>query len=223
MSDRQTIADSKKAFHRAFPYVIPPLYRRITDELLVELNLLSHVKGFAPSAIFAIGLTQVFDSFTQGYRPEQHLVQLFRSICKSNGFDPLELREISQRAMEALKESSVKDVKVWIGDNGGHNPKKLKNEIENLPTNNNHYSRLITIGFFSLIKGNIESKGKDNQLISNQVMEIGEEYGFSASRIERDISQYVSNLEKISQALELMKETVAYEQKKKNLNSIEKK
>ena len=38
---------------------------------------------------------------------------------------------------------------------------------------------------------------------------------FSPSRFERDINQYKSNLEKIGQALELMKETVEIERKKK--------
>ena len=68
-----TIADSKKAFYNAFPHIIPPVYRRVTDELLVELHLLSHQKAFKPDAIFAIGLAKVFDSFTKGYRPEGHL------------------------------------------------------------------------------------------------------------------------------------------------------
>ncbi|MFM7434760.1 MAG: photosystem II biogenesis protein Psp29, partial [Vulcanococcus sp.] len=40
-----TVADSKRAFHTAFPHVIAPLYRRLVDELLVELHLLSHQSG----------------------------------------------------------------------------------------------------------------------------------------------------------------------------------
>jgi hypothetical protein len=39
LGERQTIADSKRAFHQAFPHVIAPLYRRLADELLVELHL----------------------------------------------------------------------------------------------------------------------------------------------------------------------------------------
>ena len=44
MSERKTISDSKGFFHNEFPYVIPAIYRKVTDELLVELNLLSHQK-----------------------------------------------------------------------------------------------------------------------------------------------------------------------------------
>ena len=70
MSASLTVADSKRAFHQAFPHVIAPLYRRLVDELLVELHLLSHQKGFHADQLFAVGLTQVFDSFSSGYKPE---------------------------------------------------------------------------------------------------------------------------------------------------------
>ena len=69
MAERHTIADSKRAFHQAFPHVIAPLYRRIADELLVELHLLSHQAAFQTNNLFAVGLTTVFERFTQGYRP----------------------------------------------------------------------------------------------------------------------------------------------------------
>ena len=54
MSVRATISDSKSDFHKEFPYVIPPIYRKLADELLVELHLLSHQKNFKKSPIFAL-------------------------------------------------------------------------------------------------------------------------------------------------------------------------
>jgi photosystem II biogenesis protein Psp29 len=70
LGERQTIADSKRAFHQAFPHVIAPLYRRLADELLVELHLLSHQSSFKTTPLFAVGLCTVFDTFSAGYRPE---------------------------------------------------------------------------------------------------------------------------------------------------------
>ncbi|MFN9907474.1 MAG: photosystem II biogenesis protein Psp29, partial [bacterium] len=55
MSAALTVADSKRAFHAAFPHVISPLYRRMVDELLVELHLLSRQSGFQPDPLFATG------------------------------------------------------------------------------------------------------------------------------------------------------------------------
>ena len=34
LSVRATISDSKSDFHKEFPYVIPPIYRKLADELL---------------------------------------------------------------------------------------------------------------------------------------------------------------------------------------------
>ena len=82
-----TVADSKRAFHTAFPHVIAPLYRRLVDELLVELHLLSHQSGFEADGLFAVGLTQVFDSFSKGYKPELQREPLFAALCSATGFD----------------------------------------------------------------------------------------------------------------------------------------
>ena len=99
MNELQTISDSKKEFHRAFPYVIAPIYRRVTDELLVELHLLSHQKEFAINSLFAIGLNKVFEDFMQGYRPKEHIQQLFDALCTCNGFDPNEIKNKSAKTL----------------------------------------------------------------------------------------------------------------------------
>jgi len=91
-----TVADSKRAFHRAFPYVIAPLYRRMVDELLVELHLLSRQSGFRNDPLFACGLIQVFDSFGKGYRPDAQREPLLAALCSASGFDAAALRQ--QRA-----------------------------------------------------------------------------------------------------------------------------
>jgi hypothetical protein len=102
-----TVSDSKRAFHSAFPHVIAPLYRRMVDELLVELHLLSHQRGFQVDPLFACGLIQVFESFARGYRPDQHREPLFAALCSATGFDAAALqterdnrREVSD--LEAL-------------------------------------------------------------------------------------------------------------------------
>ena len=91
LSVRATISDSKSDFHKEFPYVIPPIYRKLADELLVELHLLSHQKNFKKDSIFATGLNEIFSKFTNGYKPTEHITKLFDAICNSNGFNPVEI------------------------------------------------------------------------------------------------------------------------------------
>ena len=113
-----TVADSKRAFHTAFPHVIAPLYRRLVDELLVELHLLSHQQGFQADGLFAVGLTQVFDSFSQGYRPEQQREPLFNALCAANGFEGPALRTQAEQARSGVGHHSLEEVKGWLSNRG---------------------------------------------------------------------------------------------------------
>jgi photosystem II biogenesis protein Psp29 len=113
-----TVADSKRAFHAAFPHVISPLYRRLVDELLVELHLLSHQKGFQADPLFALGLVQVFETGTRGYRPAEQKEQLFQALCSANGLDCTALRSQRDQALASVGHHSVEEVKQWIDQQG---------------------------------------------------------------------------------------------------------
>ena len=220
MKESLTIADSKRAFHKAFPHVIPPIYRRVADELLVELHLLSHQKGFKPDLIFAIGLTKVFDTFTRGYKPERHLVPLFEALCRSNSFDPVSIREQAERALQSIEGHTFDEISNWLRNKDTETPNKISNELKSLSTNSNHYSRLITIGLLSILEQSINKPTleKDRASLENLIVETSENLGFSKNRVERDLNQYSSNIDKISQALELMREAIEHDKKKKKSN-----
>ena len=102
MGDRQTVADSKRRFYSAYPRVIPGLYRRVVDELLVELHLLSGQAGFSADALFALGLTQVFDNFMQGLQPEERRGELLSALCSANDMDASALRGAANHLRESL-------------------------------------------------------------------------------------------------------------------------
>ena len=112
LSVRATISDSKSDFHKEFPYVIPPIYRKLADELLVELHLLSHQNNFKNNSIFATGLKEIFSKFTNGYKPSDHINKLFNAICNCNGFNPSEINSshchvlLSIRQISAFSENS---------------------------------------------------------------------------------------------------------------------
>ena len=100
LKEKLTVSDSKKLFHEQFPYVIPGLYKRIVDEMLVELNLLHHQNEFKQDYLFCIGLTETFKELTKGYKPEKHLDLLFESLCSSTNFEAKEIKEISQNSQK---------------------------------------------------------------------------------------------------------------------------
>ncbi len=214
MSERLTIADSKRAFHKAFPFVIPPIYRRVTDELLVELHLLSHQKSFKVNPIFAVGLSEVFDSFTRGYRPNKHLEELFDALCKSNGFDPASIRSQSKKVHATFQNKSLIDIENWLTRKKEGSQENSGKEFDELLNCGDHYTRLITIGHASIING-IQDEKQSHDKTKEIVKEISSLLGYSSNRVDRDISQYSHNLEKVSQALELIKESIKRERKKR--------
>ena len=192
LSVRATISDSKSDFHKEFPYVIPPIYRKLADELLVELHLLSHQKNFKKNSIFAIGLKEIFDKFTNGYKPNEHITILFNAICNCNGFNPDQINNLSEELISKAKLFSKEDLDKFI--------LQTKVEIENM----NYYSRINAIGIYSLVCIMPSSKNLKEEEFGKEISKICQILGYKNSRVDKDISMYKSNIEKMKQALEIM-------------------
>jgi len=210
-----TVADSKRAFHSAFPYVIAPIYRRLVDELLVELHLQSHQKGFQADGLFAVGLTQVFDSFSNGYRPENQREPLFQALCSANGFDGGALRNQAQQARDQVGHHSLEEVKGWLSNQGQGAPELIASLLRGVQREDFHYSRLVAVGLLSLLQSAQGADALDPQALRSAAHEIGEAMGLIKDRVDKDLSLYAGNIEKMSQAVELMEETVAAERRRR--------
>lgn len=210
-----TVADSKRAFHSAFPYVIAPIYRRLVDELLVELHLLSHQKGFQPDGLFAVGLTQVFDSFSSGYRPENQREPLFLALCSANGFDGAALRGQAEQARQQVGHHSLEEVKGWLSSQGQGAPELIASLLRSVQREDFHYSRLVAVGLLSLLQSAQGADALDPQALRSAAHEIGEAMGLIKDRVDKDLGLYSTNIEKMSQTVELMEETLAAERRRR--------
>jgi len=191
LKEKLTVSDSKKLFHEQFPYVIPGLYKRIVDEMLVELNLLNHQKEFAQEHLFCIGLTETFKKLMKGYKPEQHLDLLFDSLCNSANFESKEIKEISQKSQEEFKDQSSKDLFKLLKDKSS----------ENL-----YPSRIVNLGLYILISNSKDLKGKSKTDLNKVVSDIFEKLNLSVNKAEKDIGIYESSISKLEQAKELIEE-----------------
>ncbi len=214
MNEHKTISDSKREFHLAFPYVIPPIYRRVVDELLVELHLLSHQKNFKVDTLFSLGLSQLFHRFTNGYKPEDQLEKLFESLCRSNGYDPMLLKKKTERSLNLSKNINIDDIKNYIKDKNSINRGVDIEELFSLNSQSKHYSRITAVGIYTIATKLNEKISTDKKNIINTSLLISELIGFSKERVEKDLNLYKSNIEKLTQALELIKETSARVQQK---------
>ena len=215
MGERQTVADSKRRFYGAYPRVIPGLYRRVVDELLVELHLLSGQAGFHADALFALGLTQVFDSFLAGMQPLERKEELLHAICGANDLDAAALRGAAQHLRESLTPHSEAEIQTWVSQQGEGAPQVLRDVLQQAGRSDFHYSRLHAVGLMALLQ---DLSGGDDQApeaLQQRARDLGHSFGLHKDKLDKDMGLYASNLEKMSQAVELLEETVAAERRKR--------
>ncbi len=200
LKEKLTVSGSKKLFHEQFPYVIPGLYKRIVDEMLVELNLLNHQNEFTQDYLFCLGLTETYKELMKGYMPEAHLDLLFESLCSSTNFDAKEIKEISQKSQEEFEDKSSKDIFKLV---------KERNSSKLYP------SRILNLGIYILISNSKDFKDKNESEMNKMISNIFENLNLSISKAEKDIGIYKSSISKMKQAKELIEE-LRIKDKKKN-------
>jgi len=195
-----TVSDSKKLFHEKFPFVIPGLYKRIVDEMLVELNLLTHQNEFTQDYLFCIGLTETFTELMKGYKPEKHLDPLFQSLCSATNFEGDDINKISQKSLKEFKDKSYEDVLKLL---------KEKSKPKLYP------SRILNLGMYILISNAADLRGKKESETNKIIFDTFEKLGLSINKAEKDIGIYKTTISKMEQAKELVEELRIKDKKKK--------
>ena len=199
LKEKLTVSDSKRLFHEKFPYVIPGLYKKIVDEILVELNLLNHQNEFTQDYLFCIGLTETFKELMKGYQPKKHLDLLFESLCSSTNFEAKEINEISQKSQKEFKNKTSNDILRLLIE---------KNNSKLYP------SRILNLAIYLLISSAQDLKEKEESGRNKMISDIFEKLNLSANKAEKDIGIYKSSISKMEQAKELIEELRTKDKKK---------
>jgi len=200
LKENLTVSDSKTLFHDQFPFVIPGLYKRIVDEMLVELNLLNHQSEFTLDCYFCVGLTEIFNELTEGYEPQEHLKNLFSSLCKSTNFKDDEIIEISNKTINEHQSKSLEEIFNLVIEKISKKP---------------YYSRILMLGIYKIFTKANDFKDNEDITKVKIISELAEKLGLPLSRAEKDISIYRNSINRITQARELLKETVLADRKKR--------
>ena len=199
LKEKLTVSDSKKLFHEQFPYVISGLYKRIVDEMLVELNLLNHQNDFFQDNYFCVGLSETFKELMKGYKPEKHLKPLFEALCNATNFEAKVILETSEKFLKEFQNKSTEEL--------------LK--LLNAKNSTNLYSsRILNLGIYTIISKsknfNEKSKTDKDQMISDVFTKLN----LSISKADKDIGTYQSSIKKLDQARELIEELKIKDKKK---------
>jgi hypothetical protein len=78
----------------------------------------------------------------------------------------------------------------------------------------------MAVGLLALLEQALADDAMEPQALRQLAHDIGESMGLLRERLDKDLSLYTSNLEKMSVAVELMQETVAAERRRREKQGI---
>jgi photosystem II biogenesis protein Psp29 len=211
-----TVSETKRAFYAAHTRPINSIYRRVVEELMVEMHLLSVNTTFAYDAIYALGITTTYERFMDGYRPEGDRTSIFNALCQALKSSPGEFHHDGDQVLEATKALSIDHaVEVFSGDVGSA-PEPLRSLIEGIKANPNFkYSRLFGVGLATLLDKINPTLLLKEETRKSTIKSIAEGLGLPQDKLLKDIETYRDNLEKMAQVRIVMEEAIIAERKKR--------
>jgi photosystem II biogenesis protein Psp29 len=212
----RTVSDAKRDFYANHTRPINSIYRRVVDELMVEMHLLSVNVDFAYDPIYALGIVTTFDRFMVGYEPERDKDSIFNALCRSINSTPEHYRGDAEAIKAAVSGMSLDDLKglfEHLGDGGDG----LRSTLATVASKDKFkYSRPFGIGLYTLVEAVTSGDDlKDKETVETLFNLLGEKLNMSTDKLQKDVELYRSNLEKFAQAQEVMKDMLAADRKKR--------
>ena len=212
----RTVSDTKRAFYTHHTRPINSVYRRVVEELMVEMHLLSVNVDFAYEPFYALGVVTTFDQFMQGYQPEQDKTSIFNALCKAIESDSQQYQQDAEQLKTSVSNLSFEDFKAYLQEIDNPNPEGLKQQFQAIASNQNFkYSRLFAIGLYNLIETIDAELVKDKEQLESLLTQICDALKLSADKLQKDLELYLSNLDKMNQAQAVMKDILEAERKKR--------
>ncbi len=216
MNTVRTVSDTKKDFYLAFPKPVNQVYRRVIDELLVEIHLLKVNQTFAYDAIFALGVVTTFDRFTVGYKPETDRFAVFHALCSALQFDSDRIRQDANTLTELAQRSPNEAKTLLTSLDVGVSLEPLSSQLQAIASKENFkYSRLLGVGLYALLEIVDPEAIADNSKREELIKTVGDILKFGSDRLLKDVDLYRSNLDKIEQARQMIADMVEAERKKR--------
>lgn len=214
----RTVSDTKRAFYTIHTRPINSIYRRVVEELMVEMHLLTVNVDFHYDPFYALGVFTSFHRFMQAYRPEQDIASIFDGLCKALQDDPQRYRHDAERLQALASRSSVEELMSWLEQKV---PIADFNDLQAQAAAIAHnatfkYSRLFAIGLFTLLEAADAALVKDDAKLLDALKRICAALNLSEDKVQKDLELYRSNLEKMAQAQIVMEDVLKAERKKRD-------
>ena len=216
MSNVRTVSDTKRAFYNSFNRPIVSVYRRIIEELMVEMHLLSVSSDFVYDALYALGIVTTYDTFMAGYRPEEDVPEIFKGLCESIEAAPEGYRQDSESVVNSLNGKTIADLQTMLSHLDTAPTDGLAGVFKAVVQRDRFkYSRAFGIGLYTVVEKLDPELVKDKDKLMGLMKEAASALGISFDKLQKDIELYRSNLDKMAQAKILMAEMLETERKKR--------
>lgn len=217
MNNVRTVSDTKRAFYNTHTRPVNSIYRRVVEEMMVEMHLLAVNVDFRYDPVYALGVVTTFDRFMQGYQPESDQTSIFAALCQAQDSDPQQY----QRDAEQLR--SLAHQLDWAQITGvlAHTldvpeASDLKHHLQAIAANPKFkYSRLFAIGLFTLLELGDATAVKDEAKRTEVLKAICGALNFSEDKLQKDLELYRSNLDKMEQAQAALADVLKADRKKR--------
>jgi photosystem II biogenesis protein Psp29 len=217
VTNLRTVSDTKRNFYNQHTRPINTIYRRVVEELMVEMHLLSVNADFRYDPIYALGVVTAFERFMQGYQPERDREPIFEALCQSIEDNPQKYHQDADRLRQLLENVSAKQLFDWLnGTTPIQGAEDLQAQIQAIAHNPKFkYSRLFAIGVFTLLELTDAELVKDEKRRVEALKQVATVLHVSEDKLNKDLELYRSNLEKIEQALITMADILSADRKKR--------
>jgi photosystem II biogenesis protein Psp29 len=224
VNNQSTVSDTKRNFYSQHTRPINSIYRRVVEELMVEMHLLSTNVDFEYNPVYAMGVVSSFDRFMASYRPDVDKQSIFVALCQSMGGNAQQYRTDAAGVEAFAKSMQEQDIVNWLAHpttNGMG--AQLASTLESIASNPKFkYSRLFGIGLFTILEQAAPDLLKDEKKREAAVLQIGEAMHLPTDKVQKDLDTYRSNLDKLVQMEAVMGDLAEAERKKREKRAQEK-
>ncbi|MBD1858467.1 MULTISPECIES: photosystem II biogenesis protein Psp29 [Leptolyngbya] len=210
MNSVRTVSDTKRSFYSLHTRPVNSIFRRVVEELMVEMHLLAVNTDFRYDPFYALGVVTTFDRFMQGYRPEADKESIFTALCKALEADPQQYRTDAQRLVSTA--SSAAWDSMLIPDKAYDYREALQAVASNPKFK---YSRLFAVGLYTILEASSPDVVKDTAKLNETFKQICQALNISEEKVQKDLELYRSNLEKMNQMQVVIAEALAADRKKR--------
>ena len=216
VSNVRTVSDTQRAFYNHFTRPIASIYRRVIEELMVEMHLLSVSTDFVYDALYALGIVTTFDRFMDGYRPEGDRDEIFAVLCQSIESSAEQYRNDAQQMLHMTEGVSLDNLKEGIDSLETAPSEGLFGLFKAISQRERFkYSRAFGIGLYTVIEKIDPGFVKDKDKLMPFLQEFSRSTSISFDKLQKDVELYRSNLDKMTQAKAIMADMIEVERKKR--------